>query len=144
MAHAYWSSAFTSSAEDIWAVVRRFNGLPDWHPAIQDSAIVEGESEFTPGAIRLLTGTDGSTYREQLVALDDARRTLTYEIVDAPLPVSGYRSTLRVQAVSDTGGAFLTWQSTLDAVDGTTPEEASMVLEGAYAQAIVGLHKTFG
>jgi hypothetical protein len=144
MAQAYWSSAFTSSAEDIWAVVRRFNGLPDWHPAIQDSALVEGESEFTPGAIRVLTGTDGNTYRERLVALDDARRTLTYEIVDAPLPVSGYRSTLQVQTVADTGGSFLTWQSTFDAADGTTSEEASAVLEGAYAQAIVGLHKTLG
>ncbi|MDQ0745883.1 NAD(P)-dependent dehydrogenase (short-subunit alcohol dehydrogenase family) [Streptomyces africanus] len=32
MAQAYWSSAFTSSADAIWAVVRRFNGMPDWHP----------------------------------------------------------------------------------------------------------------
>jgi NAD(P)-dependent dehydrogenase (short-subunit alcohol dehydrogenase family) len=31
MAQAYWSSAFTSSADAIWAVVRRFNGMPDWH-----------------------------------------------------------------------------------------------------------------
>ena len=114
MAQAYWSSAFTSSADDIWAVVRRFNGPPDWHPAIQDSAIVEGESKFTPGAIRVLTGTDGNTYREQLVAPTDARRTLTHEIVDAPLPVSGYRSALHVQAVADTGGAFLTaWCTTV-------------------------------
>jgi hypothetical protein len=107
MAQAYRSSAFTSSADDMWAAVRRFNGPPDWHPAIQDSAIVEGESKFTPGAIRVLTGPDGNTYREQLVAPTDARGTLTHEIVDAPLPVSGYRSALQVQAVADTGSAFL-------------------------------------
>jgi hypothetical protein len=95
MAQAYWSSAFTNSADERGAVVRRINGPPDWHPAIQDSAIVEGESKFTPGAFRVLTGPDGNTYREELVAPADARRTSTHEMVDAPLLVSGYRSAPR-------------------------------------------------
>lgn len=48
MAQAYWSSVFTSSADAIWAVVRRFNGLPDWHPAIRASEIVGGGNGLTP------------------------------------------------------------------------------------------------
>ena len=142
MAEAYWSSVFTSSADELWSCIRRFNGLPDWHPAIRSSEVVEGESEFAPGAVRVLTGTDGSTFRERLVALDDARRALTYEIVDSPLPVSGYRSTLRVRPVADTGGAFLTWSATFDAAGGHTPDEAvTAIAEGAYAPAIAALHQ---
>ncbi|MEU5959044.1 SRPBCC family protein [Streptomyces sp. NPDC047525] len=47
-AQAYWSSVFTSSADQTWAVVRRFNGLPDWHPAIRASEITEGGDGLTP------------------------------------------------------------------------------------------------
>jgi hypothetical protein len=140
MAEASWSSVFTSSPDDLWAVVRRFNGLPAWHPAIAASELADGDAEFTPGAVRVLTGTDGGVYRERLVGLDEARRALTYEIVDAPLPVSGYRSTLRVRPVADTGAAHLTWSSTFDAADGTTAEEAVATMEGAYAEAIAALH----
>ncbi|MEU9061796.1 SRPBCC family protein [Streptomyces sp. NPDC048430] len=140
MAQAYWSSVFTSSADQTWAVVRQFNGLPDWHPALRASEIVGGGNGLTPGAVRLLTGTDGSTYQERLVGLDDAERKLSYEIVEAPLPVRGYRSTLHVQAVADTGGAFLSWHATFEPAEGTTAQEAATVLEAAYAPAIAGLH----
>ncbi|WP_109005362.1 SRPBCC family protein [Streptomyces rishiriensis] len=140
MATAYWSSVFTGSADAIWAVVQRFNGLPDWHPAIRASEITGGGDEITPGAVRVLTGADHSIYRDRLVDLDDADRTLTYEIVEAPLPVRGYRSTLHVQPVADTGGAFLSWQATLVPAEGTTASQATAVLEAAYAPALAGLH----
>ncbi|MDX3798961.1 SRPBCC family protein [Streptomyces sp. AK04-3B] len=139
MAQAYWSSVFTSSADETWAVVRQFNGLPDWHPAIRASEIIGGGNGLTPGAVRLLTGVDGSIYRERLVALDDAARKLSYEIVEALLPVRGYRSMLHVQPVADTGGAFLSWHATFDPA-GTTAQEATTVLEAAYAPALAGLH----
>ncbi|PPS70042.1 MULTISPECIES: SRPBCC family protein [Streptomyces] len=140
MAQAYWGSVFTSSADQTWAVVRQFNGLPDWHPAIRASEITGGGDGLTPGAIRVLTGVDGSVYRERLVDLDDTARKLSYEIVEAPLPVRGYRSTLHVQPVADTGGAFLSWYATFDPAEGTTAHQATTVLEAAYAAALAGLH----
>ena len=140
MAQAYWSSVFTSSADETWAVVRQFNGLPDWHPAIRASEITGGGDGLTPGAMRVLTGVDGSVYRERLVDLDDTDRKLTYEIVEAPLPVRGYRSTLHVQHVADTGGAFLCWHATFDPAEGTTAHQATTVLEAPYAPALAGLH----
>ncbi|MFF5092052.1 SRPBCC family protein [Streptomyces niveus] len=140
MAQAYWSSVFTSSADETWAVVRQFNGLPDWHPAIRASEITGGGNGLTPGAVRLLTGVDGSIYRERLVGLDEVDRKLSYEIVEAPLPVRGYRSTPHVQPVADTGGAFLSWHATFDPAQGTTSQEAATILEAAYAPALAGLH----
>ncbi|MGW0656090.1 SRPBCC family protein [Streptomyces umbrinus] len=140
MAQAYWSSVFTSSADETWAVVRQFNGLPDWHPAIRASEIIGGGNGLTPGAVRLLTGVDGSIYRKRLVGLDEVDRKLSYEIVEAPLPVRGYLSTLHVQPVADTGGAFLCWHATFDPAEGTTAQEAATILEAAYAPALTGLH----
>ncbi|MFC9684906.1 SRPBCC family protein [Streptomyces sp. NPDC056948] len=140
MAQAFWSSVFASSADQTWAVVRQFNGLPDWHPGIRASEIIGGGNGLTPGAVRILTGVDGSTYRERLVALDDAGRKLSYEIVEAPLPVRGYRSTLHVQPVADTGGAFLSWHAAFDPAEGSTAQEAATVLEAAYAPALANLH----
>ncbi|MFE9674276.1 hypothetical protein ACFYO5_09155 [Streptomyces sp. NPDC006259] len=61
MAAAYRNSVFTSSADRTWAVVRQFDGLPDCHPAIRASEIIGGGTGLTPGAVRLLTGVDGST-----------------------------------------------------------------------------------
>ncbi|MFC8126992.1 hypothetical protein ACFUPX_15650, partial [Streptomyces sp. NPDC057302] len=63
-----------------------------------------------------------------------------HRVVEAPLPVRGYRSTLHVQPVADTGGAFLSWHATFDPAPGTTAQEATAVLEAAYAPAIAGLH----
>ncbi|MDX3804306.1 SRPBCC family protein [Streptomyces sp. AK04-3B] len=140
MAQAYWSSVFTSPADETWAVVRRFNGLPDWRPAIRSSEIIGGGNGLTPGTVRLLTGVDGSIYRERLAGLDEVDRKPTYEIVEAPMPVRGYRSTLHVQLVADTGGAFLSWHATFGPVEGTTAQEAAAGLEAAYATALAGLH----
>ncbi|MEU1940620.1 SRPBCC family protein [Streptomyces coeruleorubidus] len=99
-----------------------------------------GGNGLTPGAVCLLTGAVGSTYRERLVALDEADRKLTYEILQALLPVRGYRSTLHVQPVADTGGAFLSRHATFDPAEGTNAHQATTVLEAGYAPAIAGLH----
>ncbi|MGW0563181.1 SRPBCC family protein [Streptomyces sp. NPDC003016] len=110
------------------------------HPAIRASEITRGGNGLTPGAVRLLTGVDGSIYRERLVGLDEVDRKLSYKIVEAPLPVRGYRSTLHVQPVADTGGAFLSWHATFDPAEGTSAQEAATVLEAAYSPALAGLH----
>ncbi|MFG2593957.1 SRPBCC family protein [Streptomyces sp. NPDC048438] len=104
------------------------------------SEIIRGGNGPTPGAVRLLTGVDGSIYRQRLVAPDNADRKLTYEIVEAPLAVLGCRSTLHVPPVTDTGGAFLTWHATVDPAQGTTAQKATTVLEAACAPAFAGLH----
>ncbi|MBB3076952.1 hypothetical protein FHS41_003440 [Streptomyces violarus] len=33
-----------------------------WHPDIRASAIMDGDGESVPGAVRVLTGTDGSVF----------------------------------------------------------------------------------
>ncbi|HVL73621.1 MAG TPA: SRPBCC family protein, partial [Beijerinckiaceae bacterium] len=42
MAKAYASAIVDAPVETVWALVRDFNGLPTWHPAIARSEIEDG------------------------------------------------------------------------------------------------------
>ena len=50
MARSYASAVIPAPAEQVWELVREFNGLPDWHPAIASSEIEGGRSAGEVGA----------------------------------------------------------------------------------------------
>ena len=52
MIRVYVSSVIDASADTVWSRVRDFNGLPQWHPAIADSRIENGEASDRVGCIR--------------------------------------------------------------------------------------------
>ena len=143
MARAYGSGVVHAPADEVWALVRDFDGLPAWHPAIKASEIEEG-TNLVVGAVRKLTLDGGGAVRERLVTLDDADRSYTYEFTDAgPFPVRSYRSTIRVAPVTDTGGAFVEWHCWFDS-EGAA--EAGMVRQfsrGVYGAGIEALQQRF-
>ncbi|WP_243741677.1 SRPBCC family protein [Actinomycetospora succinea] len=98
----------------MWRVIRDFDGLPDWHPAIAASELEGGEHTDRVGAVRRLTLGDGGVVRESLVTLDDRERLLTYAILESPFPVRDYRSTIRVLPVTTTGESFVSWSVLFD------------------------------
>ena len=67
MPRPYTSGVVQSSPESVWAVLREFNGLSDWMPAIANSRLTTG-SEGAPGAVRHLTLGDGGELDEELLA----------------------------------------------------------------------------
>ncbi|GAA0520907.1 polyketide cyclase [Saccharopolyspora subtropica] len=115
MAKSYASAVIEAPAEQVWQVVRDFDGLPRWHPAITASEIEDGAAADTVGCVRHLTLADGGVVREQLVSLDDADRSYTYDIVESPFPVRSYRATIRVRPITDTGHSFVEWYAHYDA-----------------------------
>ncbi|CUR58854.1 hypothetical protein NOCA2540078 [metagenome] len=54
----------------------------------------------------------GVVVRARLVARDDDRRELTYEMLDGQFPVRSCFSTIRVFSITDTGGSFVEWWGT--------------------------------
>ncbi len=42
MTAIFVSSVIDAPAADVWAIVRDFNGMPQWHPLIADSLIENG------------------------------------------------------------------------------------------------------
>src|SRR5262245_23758967 len=88
------SAVVAAPVETVWRLVRDFNSHAGWHPAIAASRIEAGEGGDTVGAVRAFRLTDGSVLREQLIALSDRTRELTYCLLDAPLPLIDYVATM--------------------------------------------------
>ncbi|MCG8378421.1 MAG: SRPBCC family protein, partial [Proteobacteria bacterium] len=101
-------------ADEIWELIGGFNALPDWHPAVEKSELQE------EGSQRTLSLAGGGSSVEKLEKLDDNERVYSYEIIDSPLPVANYKSTLKV-IEQDDGKAAVEWSSEFDA-DGA-PEQ---------------------
>jgi hypothetical protein len=143
MPRPYASAVVPASAAEVWRVVRDFDGLPGWHPAIAASELTSGTAAEV-GALRRLTLADGGVVVERLVTLDDGDRSYTYEILESPFAVRRYVSTVRVAPVTDSGHAFVEWWSEYDADAGDEDELSSVFADGVYAAGIAGLRERFG
>ena len=92
--------AFTSPASStrrsdrVWARVRDFNGLPNWHPAIAESRIEGGEPADKIGCVRDFRLRNGDRIREKLLGLSDYDMFCTYSILESPMGVENYVATL--------------------------------------------------
>jgi len=60
--------------------------------------------------------------------------SLSYKILEGPLPVSNYESTIRVTDNGD-GGSKVVWNSTFDA-NGASDDEAINIITGIYAAGL--------
>jgi len=83
-------------AAAVWARIRNFDALKDWHPAVASSTATDGNNE---GSLRTVQLQGGGTIEEALETHDDAKMRYSYRIkVAGPLPVTNYASTLSVKA----------------------------------------------
>lgn len=141
MAKSYASAVIAATAEQVWQVVRDFNGLPEWHPAIASSEIEGNGSSAEVGCVRHLTLGDGGAVRERLTVLDDLDRSYTYEILEGPFPVRSYLATIRVAAITDTGTAFVEWYAHYDADAADESELDRTFSAGVFATGLQGLSR---
>jgi hypothetical protein len=109
MTRVYASSVIEAPPERVWAVVRDFNGLADWHPAVASSRIENGEPADKVGCIRNFALQDGGVIREQLLALSDYDFACSYSILSSPMGVRDYRATLKLIPVTDGRRTFIEW-----------------------------------
>ena len=123
------------SADQLWKMIGPFNALPDWHPGVEKSELTE------EGQTRKLSLVGGGTIVEKLEKLDENSRTYTYSIVDSPLPVKNYTSTIKVTGSGDS--ATVEWSSEFDA-DGMPDNDAMKAIEGVYQAGLDNLRKMFG
>jgi mxaD protein len=91
----------------VWAAIRDYDGLPSWHPGFAKDEIVKGTNN-TPGAVRALTIKDGPTFTEELLAFSEKDHSYKYRIIESPLPLQDYVSTISLAAGKD-GTTVVTW-----------------------------------
>jgi len=122
MATAYYSTVFQQPAASVWKIIRDFNNYAVWVGGVGESAIEEGKSGDTVGAVRNVE-YQGRQIRQRLLALSDVERSQTYEFAGTPtLPVTGFKATLEVHEIVDGDGAFVQWRADFDCEPGRREE----------------------
>lgn len=144
MVKVYTSSVFGAPADQVWRVVRDFNALPEWHPAIADSRIENGLPSDRVGCVRNFNLKDGGNIREQLLSLSDFDLTFSYAILDSPLGVSNYVATVKLTPVTDGNRTFAEWSAEFDAPPGREAELADTVGNGVFQGGFDALKQRFG
>ena len=127
------SQLYASSPDTVWSLVGDPQKFAAWHPAV-----IQSEVE---GATRRCTLADGATIIEEIVRHSDSDRSYSYRIVESPLPIRDYVSTLRVEP--DGQGARLTWESEFEAV-GAPADEVETMLRGLYQAGLDSLAAHLG
>lgn len=128
------SAEVKATPEAVWTAIGEFCGIGDWHPAVEKCGLSDEGGKPT----RTLSLAGGGTLVEEQVARDDAAMSYTYRIVDGPLPVADYVSTLSVKAGDEDGESEITWTGRFDA-KGATDEKATEVIAGIYEAGIAAL-----
>ncbi|MEO1017978.1 MAG: SRPBCC family protein [Pseudomonadota bacterium] len=121
------STVLEAPLEEVWAVLRDFNGHESWHPAVETSHVERGEPVDRVGCVRRFRLQDGSELREKLLTLSDLEQAYSYCLLDTPIPLFNYVAHVRLFPVTDGDMTFWEWESRFDTPKGRSKELAGMV-----------------
>lgn len=122
-------------AAAVWQTVGDFGAAARYLDAVERCDLKDSRH----GTERVLHLKDGGTVRERLVLASDDDQALRYTIVESPLPVNDYVSTVRVDALDDEH-CRVTWASTFDARD-ASDDDAQAAIVDIYRMGLDGLKK---
>ncbi len=144
MTEVYTSSVIGAPADQVWAVIRDFNGLPSWHPAIAESRIEGGAPADQVGCVRAFRLKDGGFIREKLLALSDYDFACTYSILESPMGVENYIATLKLSPITDGGRTFAEWSAEFDCAPERAGELTDLIGNGVFQGGFDALKGRFG
>ncbi|MFE7713112.1 SRPBCC family protein [Streptomyces sp. NPDC057486] len=135
MASTSVSRTVPASPDQVWNLIGGFDALPDWLPYIPESTPLEG------GRVRRLTNPDGEVIIERLVDFNETERHYSYAILQAPFPVTGYLSTIRVHTVPGRNDiAEVQWSGRFNPHNATEDEVVDLFTT-IYHDGLDALHK---
>ena len=128
----------------VWARIKNFDALKDWHPAIAASPADQGNAV---GSVRRVLLKGGGELIETLEGHDDAKMKYSYRAKDGgALPVSNYTSSISVsaegsQSVVEWRGAFYRGYPNNDPPPEQNDEAAVKAMVGVYKGGLENLKK---
>ncbi len=121
----------------VWSVIGSFCAIKDWLPPV-GMCIEDGKSPPT----RTLVTKDGkASFVETQTARDDQEHSYSYAFISSPLPVTHYKSTIKVTAKSD-GVSVVTWTGTYTP-DSGKEKDAIDALNGVYESGLAAIQARF-
>ncbi|HSI42566.1 MAG TPA: SRPBCC family protein [Xanthobacteraceae bacterium] len=115
-----------------WAAIGKFCGIGLWHPAVQTCTL-----GMKPGhQLRTLALKGGGTILEEETARNEAAMSYSYIILESPLPVADYKSTITVKPHG--AGSTIVWNGDFKAKD-APDAKAAEVIGGIYTAGLDAL-----
>ncbi len=119
-----------------WAAIKDFQRWQTWHPAFATTEITKGGGN-TKGTVRILATKDGAKFNEELLMHDATSRSYQYRIIESPLPISGYVSTIEVK--ESKLGSRVVWSSNFTVNPGASDEAMKKTIAGVYRAGLDSL-----
>ena len=135
------SMVLDAPVDRVWAAVRAFDGVVNWNPGVA-AARLETGGPTEVGAVRHLDIVDGTVFRETLLAHSDLERFYTYDILEGPLPVTGYISSHRFIPITDSNQTLGIWESTFDCTAVDAGDMDRIVGDEIYIGGMRGLNES--
>ena len=143
MAKVFVSTVIDAPVAKVWAVIRDFNALPAWTPFAVESRIEQGAKADQIGCIRNFRLKDGGRIRERLLALSDYDFSTVYAILESPMPVENYVSTLRLFPVTDGDRSYAEWSADFDCRPEREAELVAHIGGGVFLAGLKALQSRF-
>jgi hypothetical protein len=138
MAKAYASAILDAPVEAVWAIVRDFNGLPNWLPAVSASRIEDGRDPDSVGCVRAITLPNGGC-TERLLTLDDSRYRVTYAFVQPAFPIRDYVATIELIPVTNGDRTFAQWTGSFEEAPEDAGKYEKLISLDVYAAGLASL-----
>jgi carbon monoxide dehydrogenase subunit G len=139
------SITINAAPQKVWDVVKDFDALAKWHPAVASSPATKGNEV---GSVRTITLKDGAKIVETLEDYSAEKMTYKYRAADGgALPVTNYSSTLSVKP-ADGGKTLVEWRGAFyraypnnNPPPGQDDEAAVKAITGVYTSGLANLQK---
>jgi uncharacterized protein YndB with AHSA1/START domain len=105
------STKLAVPADAVWQIVSQFDGLPDWHPAVESSEV---EPAPGGGTLRRIKLAGGTIVVERLTQLDESGRVFGYEVLEGPPPFKNHRARFRVKDADE--GCEVEWTAEFEGI----------------------------
>jgi NADPH:quinone reductase len=135
------STVVAAPIDEVWPILRDFNGHALWHPAVSTSEIEAGEPADRVGAVRAFRLKDGSRIREQLLFLSDSKLSFGYCILEAAAPLHGYVAFVRLRPVTAENSCLCEWRSSFDSPPAERERLARFVRDDIIEAGFAGLRE---
>lgn len=121
----------------VWSLIGPFCAIKDWLPPV-GQCIEDGKTPST----RILVTKDGkAAFVETQTARNEGDHSYSYTFLSSPLPVSNYRSTIKVTA-NENGSSTITWSGSYTPAHGQE-KAASDALGGVYEAGLAEIQTRF-
>lgn len=142
-AKVFTSSVIRADIDEVWARMRDFASMDEWHPQISRMTMLDGARSDKVSGVRDFLFGEGALH-EELTILCDRTRAFRYRILKSPMPWLNYHAGARLYPITDTGETLGVWTADWVAAPEDDVELIPTVHEGVFQTAFDTLDAQLG